>query len=67
MNEANTVLSFQGHPEIHSALARKMLLEEDDVYNGNSSEQQIQEELLKLEQPTDGTAILKRIVEWVEE
>ena len=67
MNEANTVLSFQGHPEINSALARKMLLEEDDVYTGNSSEQQIQEELLKLEEPTDGTVILRRIVEWVDE
>ena len=44
-----------------------MLLEEDDVYTGNSSEQQIQEELLKLERPTDGTVILKRIVEWVGE
>ena len=67
VNEANTVLSFQGHPEINSALARKMLLEEDDVYTGNSSEQQIQEELLKLGQPTDGTVILRRIVEWVDE
>lgn len=67
VNEANTVLSFQGHPEIHSALAQKMLLEEDDVYTGNSSKQQIQEELLKLEKPTDGTVILKRIMEWVGE
>jgi GMP synthase-like glutamine amidotransferase len=67
VNPANTILTFQGHPEVHSTLAKKMLVEEDDVYNGNSSEEKIQEELLKLEQPTDGVVILQRVIEWAKE
>jgi len=67
VNEANTVLSFQAHPELQKGLARKLLLEDDKVYNGNSSEEQLQEEVKKLEQPMDGIEILKRIIQWVRE
>lgn len=66
-NPANTILPFRGHPEVHSALAKKMLVEEDDVYNGNSSEEKIQEELRKLDQPTDSVAILQRVAVWAKE
>ncbi|KZF19159.1 copper/iron-regulated glutamine amidotransferase [Xylona heveae TC161] len=67
VNKANTMLSFQAHPEVQNGLARKMLLEEDDVYNGNSSRERIEEEVQKLNGATDGPIILKRVIEWVRE
>lgn len=65
VNEANTILTFQAHPEIHNALARKMFADEDDVYTGNSSREQVEKEIEKLEKPMDGRLLLERIVEWV--
>ncbi|BAE65048.1 class I glutamine amidotransferase-like protein [Aspergillus flavus] len=67
VNQENTVLSFQAHPEVQAALAKKMLLEEDDVYNGNLSQQELEDHLKKLDQPTDGFEVLRRVIEWVEE
>lgn len=67
MNEANTILSFQAHPEIDNALAKKMFRDEDDVYTSNSSREQIEKEIEKLEQPMDGALLLERIIQWVKE
>ncbi|PYH92155.1 putative copper/iron-regulated glutamine amidotransferase [Aspergillus ellipticus CBS 707.79] len=67
INESNNVLTFQAHPEVSNELARKMLLEEDKEYNGNSSLDQLEQEARKLEQPTDGVKLLKRVVEWLAE
>lgn len=64
MNEANTILTFQAHPEIHNALAKKIFADEDDVYTGNSSKEQIAKEIEKLDKPMDGRLLLERIVEW---
>ncbi|OJJ85434.1 uncharacterized protein ASPGLDRAFT_146705 [Aspergillus glaucus CBS 516.65] len=64
VNEANTILTFQAHPEIHNALAKKMFADEDDVYTGNSSKEQIAKEIEKLDKPMDGRLLLERIVEW---
>ncbi|PWY95988.1 copper/iron-regulated glutamine amidotransferase [Aspergillus sclerotioniger CBS 115572] len=67
VNQDNTVLTFQSHPEVQPALAKKMLLEEDDVYNGNLSKLELEDQLKRLEQPTDGFEVLRRVVEWVKE
>ncbi|KAL4820393.1 putative copper/iron-regulated glutamine amidotransferase [Aspergillus spinulosporus] len=67
VNEANTILSFQAHPEIGTELAKKMLLEEDDVYNGNTSAAALDHEVSKLAQGTDGLKLLERVIQWVEE
>ena len=67
VNQENTVLSFQAHPEVQTELAKKMLLEEDDVYNGNLSDRELQDQLAKLERPTDGFEVLRRVIEWVRE
>ncbi|CEN60967.1 Putative Copper/iron-regulated glutamine amidotransferase [Aspergillus calidoustus] len=67
VNEANTVLSFQAHPEIGADLARKMLLEEDDVYNGNIAAAELNKEVLKLDQGLDGLRLLERVIQWVYE
>ncbi|RAL00785.1 class I glutamine amidotransferase-like protein [Aspergillus ibericus CBS 121593] len=67
VNQQNTVLTFQSHPEVQPVLAKKMLLEEDDVYNGNLSKDELDSHLKRLEQPTDGFEVLRRVVEWVRE
>ncbi|OJJ68321.1 hypothetical protein ASPBRDRAFT_659976 [Aspergillus brasiliensis CBS 101740] len=67
VNKENTVLSFQAHPEVQPELAKKMLLEEDDVYNGNLSERELEGQLARLEQPTDGFEVLRRVIEWARE
>lgn len=67
MNEANTILTFQAHPKIHNALAKKMLTDEDDMYTGNSSKEQVAKEIEKLDKPMDGRLLLERIVKWVRE
>lgn len=67
LNHENTVLTFQSHPEVQPVLAKKMLLEEDDVYNGNLSKVELENHLKRLDQPTDGFEVLRRVVEWVKE
>ncbi|KAB8230786.1 hypothetical protein ETB97_001734 [Aspergillus alliaceus] len=67
VNEANSVLTFQAHPEISNKLARKMLLEEDKEYNGNTSAEQLKREVQKLEQSTDGIKLLERVIQWLGE
>ncbi|GKZ23637.1 hypothetical protein AbraIFM66951_009915 [Aspergillus brasiliensis] len=67
VNKDNTVLSFQAHPEVQSELAKKMLEEEDDVYNGNLSQRELEDQLARLEQPTDGFEVLRRVIEWARE
>jgi len=42
-----------------------MFADEDDVYTGNSSKEQIAKEIEKLDKPMDGGLLLERIVEWV--
>ncbi|CAI7618421.1 unnamed protein product [Penicillium palitans] len=67
INEANTVLSFQAHPEISNRLAQKMLLADDKEYNGSSTAEQLKAEVQKLDQPTDGMKLLKRVIQWLDE
>ncbi|KAJ5136062.1 copper/iron-regulated glutamine amidotransferase [Penicillium atrosanguineum] len=58
VSEANKVLTFQAHPGISNVLAKKMLLEEDPVYNGNASAAALEQEVQKLDHPTDGLKLL---------
>lgn len=67
INEENTVLSFQAHPEMSNSLTKKMLLEEDKEYNGNSTAEQLEAEVQKLDRPTDGIELLKRVIQWLRE
>ncbi|KAE8152082.1 class I glutamine amidotransferase-like protein [Aspergillus avenaceus] len=67
VNERNTILSFQGHPEILNDFARKMLLSDDREYTENSTQGGLNAEVEKLQKPTDGIEILQRVVEWVRE
>lgn len=48
-------------------LARKLLLEEDKEYNGNSTTEQLEIEVQKLEYPTDGIKLLERVIQWLDE
>lgn len=44
-----------------------MLLEDDDEYNGNSTEEKLEVEVQKLDQPTDGIKLLERVIQWLDE
>lgn len=44
-----------------------MLLEEDKEYNGNSTAEQLEAEVQKLDRPTDGIELLKRVIQWLRE
>lgn len=67
ISEANNILTFQAHPEISTTLAKKMLLEEDKEYNGNSSAEELEREIRKVDQPTDGGKLLARVIQWLKE
>ncbi|KAH2558781.1 hypothetical protein KXV70_003869 [Aspergillus fumigatus] len=67
VNESNTILSIQAHPEISNKLAKKLLLEDDKEYNGNSTAEQLEMEVRKLEHPTDGVKLLERVMQWLHE
>ncbi|KAJ5662490.1 copper/iron-regulated glutamine amidotransferase [Penicillium maclennaniae] len=58
VNEENTILTFQAQHWRSIALARKMLLKEGPIYNGNSSAAAIEQEVRELNHPTDGFNLL---------
>jgi GMP synthase-like glutamine amidotransferase len=62
INAANTILTFQGHPEMSAELAR-LLLKDVPKYMGCNAAQKNALEM-KIDSQHDGTALWKRIVEW---
>lgn len=65
INKANTIVTFQGHPELNEELA-KTLLANTPSYMGLDDEKM--EELAKSMQSShDGVRIWERILEWVKE
>lgn len=44
-----------------------MLLADDKEYNGSSTAEQLKAEVQKLDQPTDGMKLLKRVIQWLDE
>jgi GMP synthase-like glutamine amidotransferase len=67
VNDQNNILTFQAHPEISNELAKKLLLEEDKMYNGNCSADKLAKEVRKLDHPTDGMKLLSRAIQWISE
>jgi len=65
VNEANTILSFQGHPEMNSYLA-KTLLANTPAYMevGEKDKEGFAD---KMESEQDGVKIWSRILEWVKQ
>ena len=65
VNEANTILTFQGHPELNTGLA-KQLLGDTPKYFALDKEQK--ENLAsKMELQHDGVEIWRRILQWTRE
>lgn len=65
VNAANTILTFQGHPEMYAELS-KLLLQGMPQYMGvDAGEKETLE--VKITNPHDGIAIWKRIVQWAGE
>ncbi|PVH97208.1 copper/iron-regulated glutamine amidotransferase [Periconia macrospinosa] len=65
VNEANTILSFQGHPEMDAELSKLLLSFNPQYVSGDKVEQEALE--TRIHSPHDGIAIWKRIVEWAGE
>jgi GMP synthase-like glutamine amidotransferase len=64
--EANTILTFQGHPEMSGKMA-KLLMETPSMYTSDLSKEQ-QAALIDNSSDThDGFEIWKRVLEWVRE
>ncbi|KAJ4298022.1 hypothetical protein N0V90_005921 [Kalmusia sp. IMI 367209] len=62
INATNTILTFQGHPEMSAELS-KLLLKDTPQYMGvDATEKEALD--TKINSPHDGIAIWKRIVQW---
>jgi len=62
INVANTILTFQGHPEMSAELTRLLLKDVPKYMGRNAAEKKALE--MKIDSRHDGTALWKRIVEW---
>jgi GMP synthase-like glutamine amidotransferase len=65
VNEKNTILTFQGHPEMTESVAKAMLDDTPGYMGLDESEIEAIEQRMEL--PHDGGKIWKRILEWVHE
>ena len=66
LSEANTILTFQGHPEMSSNMA-KLLMETPSMYTSDLSKEQLAALVEKSGDKHDGFEIWKRVLEWVRE
>jgi GMP synthase-like glutamine amidotransferase len=64
VNAANTILTFQGHPEMDAELS-KLLWEESNYMGVDTAEKEKLE--IKINSSHDGLAIWKRILQWAGE
>lgn len=64
VNEADTILTFQGHPEIGTEFAKKILDNKPGYISTNNHS--ANELIEKIGKKSDGMAIWKRILFWVE-
>jgi GMP synthase-like glutamine amidotransferase len=65
VNEANTILTLQGHPEMSADLS-KLLLRDGPKYQGtNAAEKEALD--IMINSPHDGNALWKMIIEWAGE
>jgi len=65
VNESNTIMTFQGHPELNEELA-KTLLAHTPSYMG-LDDAKGEEFLKRMEQDHDGIKIWERILQWIKE
>ncbi len=65
INATNTILTFQGHPEMDAELTKLLLGDTPNYVGGSAAEKEAME--VKINRPHDGIAIWKRIVQWARE
>ncbi|KAF2787719.1 class I glutamine amidotransferase-like protein [Melanomma pulvis-pyrius CBS 109.77] len=65
VNTANTILTFQGHPEMSAELSRLLLRDTPKYMGVDAAEKKALE--IRIDSPHDGIAIWKRIVQWTGE
>ena len=62
INAANTILTFQGHPEMSAEMTRLLLKDAPKYMGRNATEKKVLE--MKIDSRHDGAALWKMIVEW---
>jgi len=65
-NESNTILTFQGHPEMSEKMAR-LLAQGPSSYTEELSEEEIEALVARAGEEHDGLVVWKRVLEWVGE
>jgi GMP synthase-like glutamine amidotransferase len=65
VNAANTILTFQGHPEMSAELSRLLLGDTPQYMSVDAAEKEALE--IRINSPHDGSAIWKRIIQWAGE
>ena len=65
INTTNTILTFQGHPEMTSGLSTLLLKETQQYDNGDETEKDAMNK--RINGSHDGDSIWRRIMHWAEE
>jgi GMP synthase-like glutamine amidotransferase len=65
VNASNTILTFQGHPEMSATLSKLLLRDTPDYMGGAPAEKEALE--IRINSPHDGIAIWKKIIQWAGE
>jgi GMP synthase-like glutamine amidotransferase len=66
LSEKNTILTFQGHPEMSTDLARALLSASSD-YTNLMEEAQLDVAMKSIEEKQDGVEVWRKILEWVQD
>lgn len=65
VNSTNTILTFQGHPEMDAELSRQLLnVSLRDTGGADETRRELKE---RIERPHDGRLVWERIVAWARE
>lgn len=65
LNEANSILTFQGHPELNEGLGKQMLADTPKYMGVNGEQKEVLASKMELQH--DGVDIWRRILHWIKE
>jgi len=66
LSRTKNILTFQGHPEMTSAVARAILSEDGGAYSGGRTKDELDELYQDIDRVHDGFAIFKTVVSWAQ-
>jgi GMP synthase-like glutamine amidotransferase len=66
LSESNTILTFQGHPEMSEKMAR-LLVQGESMYTEGLGEGEVKSLVERAGEEHDGVEVWRRVLEWVGE